>query len=100
MAVPVVRRKERKPGHSFHHAVEPPDNLVLVRRSLRVAGIHGALLLASSPCIALNRSYGWRQKGIEALFNDSVALAGCFFEAGAIENYNLPPMIADKASRL
>ena len=59
------------------------------------------LVIATSPfCIALNRSRGRRQEGIEPLPYDGVALARCLFEAGTIENLNCPPTIADKAGRL
>lgn len=46
-------------------------------------------------CIALNRSRGRRQEGIEPLPYDSVAFAGCLFEAGPIHNLHLTPTIAD-----
>ena len=58
------------------------------------------LHLASPFCIALNRSRGRRQEGVEPLPYDGVALARCLFEAGTIENLNLSPTIADKAGRL
>jgi hypothetical protein len=56
--------------------------------------------LPSPFCIALNRGHGRRQKGVEPLPHDGVALAGRLFEVGTIQNFNLSPMIADKAGGL
>jgi hypothetical protein len=56
--------------------------------------------LPSPFCIALNRRQGRRQEGVEPLPHDGVALAGRLFEAGTIQNFNLSPMIADKAGGL
>ena len=61
---------------------------------------HVLLTRLSAFCIALNRSQGRRQEGVEPLPYDGVALARCLFEAGTIENLNLPPTIADEAGRL
>ena len=54
----------------------------------------------SSFCIALNRSQGRRQEGVEPLLNNGVALARSLFEAGTIKNLNLSSAIADKAGLL
>src|SRR5476651_1438348 len=55
---------------------------------------------ASPLCIALNRSQGWHQEGVEPLVYDSVALACGLFEAGSIENQNPSSTITDQAGGL
>jgi hypothetical protein len=62
--------------------------------------LHWLLALPSPFCIALNRSHGRRQEGVEPRLYDGVALAGCLFEAETIQNLNVSSMIADKACRL
>ena len=59
------------------------------------AGMSSASRVSSPFCIALNRSRGRRQEGVEPLPYDGVALAGCLFETGTIQNLHLPPTIAD-----
>ena len=90
-------------------ALRARDNLHLegARRSIPnmrgrvVAAISWAYLFAASPfCVALNRSRGRRQEGIEPLPDDRIALARRFFESRTIENFNSPPRIADEAGRL
>ena len=45
----------------------------------------------------LNRSLRRRQKGVEALLDNGVALARSLFEAGTIEDLHVPAMIEDEA---
>jgi hypothetical protein len=50
--------------------------------------------------IVLNRRLRRRQEGVEALLDDGVALARSLFEAGAIEDLHISPMISDEANLL
>ena len=58
------------------------------------------LFVMAPLCVALNRSRGRRQEGIEPLPDDGIALARRLFETGTIENCNSPPIIADETGRL
>jgi hypothetical protein len=87
--------------NSFLEGVEPAFVLMLTCAAAEMSLVpHGLPAIPSPFCIAPNRSRGRRQEGVEPLLYYGVALAGCFFEAGTIENLNVPTMIADKAGPL
>ena len=113
--------RAKKPQTSENHCTQPPRrchqaSLLPPRRFYTTKSLqsfdldmrgrhvtlvpHGLLTLPSPFCIALNRSRGRRQEGVEPLSYDGVAFAGCLFEAGTIHYLNRPPTIADKAGRL
>ena len=60
----------------------------------------GYLFGAPPFCVALNRSRGRRQEGIEPLLDDGIAFTRCLFETGTIENFDSPAIIADESGHL
>jgi hypothetical protein len=90
----------RTRDNSRLEGVEPAFVLMSIAAADMSLLPHGLPAIPSPICIALNRSRGRRQEGVEPLLYDGVALAGCFFEAETIQNLNVPTMIADKAGLL